>query len=312
VIEALNMIEAAGVGDPQASAEAMAGYIRMARQGQILSQVPVAMRTDETWAKMLVAGIEEHQGVFVPGAEAHGSHSDFVVVADKDGNVAAVCHSTNCIMWGTSGLFVDGISIPDAACFQQALLAAAGPGKHLPTPPEPLIVLKDGKVVLAGSSIGAGLHEVTVQCVSAILSGHDDLVGAVNRPMFHGPGYLTGDSIASGGAVGLEDEAAEGIDTSRADDMLHAVERLMADEVALGTPPEQIMLNITNKTTQVVEEGYSPELASEVEALGVGLTIRAGGHASVPRGHFGGVRPLPDGGWEAARTAYAGGAVEGC
>jgi gamma-glutamyltranspeptidase/glutathione hydrolase len=309
IIEGLNMIEAAGVGDPQSSAEAMATYVRIARQGQVLSQVPVGTRVDPTWAKALVAGIQENQGVFIPGVESHGSHSDFVVTADKDGNVAAVCHSTNCIMWGTSGLFVDGISIPDAAGFQQPLLAATTPGTHLPTPPEPVIVLKDGKLALAGSSIGAGLHEVTLQSLAAVLSGHDDLVGALNRPMFHGPGYLAGDSIISGGSVGMEEDGPEGIDTAKADDMLSSVDRLLAEELALGTPPELLMINLTNKTSQVTEDGYP--LGDEVAALGVALSLRPGGHSSVPRGHFGAIRPLPGGGWEAARTAYAGGAVEG-
>jgi len=92
-----------------------------------------------------------------------------VVAVDEEGNVASVCHTINSVGWGTSGIFVDGISIPDSACFQQPQVKRAGPGNRFPEMTNPLIVLKNGKPVLASSCTGVGVHEVTVQNIVNVL-----------------------------------------------------------------------------------------------------------------------------------------------
>ena len=51
-------------------------------------------------------------------AQSAPSHTDGLVVADKWGNVAVVNHTINTVLWGNTGIFVDGISIPDSAAFQ--------------------------------------------------------------------------------------------------------------------------------------------------------------------------------------------------
>jgi gamma-glutamyltranspeptidase/glutathione hydrolase len=91
-----------------------------------------------------------------------------VVAVDEAGNVAAVMHSINSSFWGT-GLVVGGIAIPDPGGFQQYLIASVGPGAKLPEPDNPLIVLADGKPVLASSCVGAGIHEVAIQGVIDVL-----------------------------------------------------------------------------------------------------------------------------------------------
>jgi gamma-glutamyltranspeptidase/glutathione hydrolase len=91
-----------------------------------------------------------------------------VVAIDELGNVAAVMHSINSSYWGT-GLMVGGIAIPDPGGFQQYLIASVGPGVKLPEPDNPLIVLRDGKPVLAASGVGAGLHEVAIQGILDVL-----------------------------------------------------------------------------------------------------------------------------------------------
>jgi gamma-glutamyltranspeptidase/glutathione hydrolase len=96
-------------------------------------------------------------------------HSDGVVVADRWGNVAAVTHSINTVLWGNTGLFVGGVSIPDSAAIQPDAVKRAGPGKRLPDPMCPLIVLKDGKPVLGSSAIGGGLHQKTLQMMTCVL-----------------------------------------------------------------------------------------------------------------------------------------------
>ena len=123
----------------------------------------------------------------IPIGEPASNHSSAVVAVDKQGNVAAVLHSCNCLLWGTTGIFVDGISIPDAATFQQDAIARAGAGIRLPETTNPVIVLKNGEPVLASSTIGSALHEVTLQNLINVLDLGMDPQRAVNQPDFQGP-----------------------------------------------------------------------------------------------------------------------------
>ena len=59
-------------------------------------------------------------------------HTDAIVAVDAMGNVAAVVHSINTVNWGSTGLFVDGVSIPDSASIQQRVIASLPPGSRLP------------------------------------------------------------------------------------------------------------------------------------------------------------------------------------
>jgi len=116
-------------------------------------------------------------------------HSDAVVAIDRWGNAAALVHTSNTTVWGTTGIFVDGISIPDPASFQQSLVARTGPGNRLPDPTEPLIVAKDGKLVAALSSIGAGLHQKTVSVLLNLLSFNMGIKRAIDAPSLNAPKY---------------------------------------------------------------------------------------------------------------------------
>jgi len=115
------------------------------------------------------------------------NHSSAVIVVDEQGNVASVLHSINGLLWGSTGLFVDGVSIPDSASLQQPLVSSAGPGKRLPDTTNPLIVLKDGKPVLASGAVGSGLHQVTLQNVINIIDFGMDVKTAVASPNTQGP-----------------------------------------------------------------------------------------------------------------------------
>ena len=123
----------------------------------------------------------------IPAGEPAPNHSSAAVVVDEQGNVAAVLHSCNCLLWGTTGIFVDGVSIPDAATFQQDAIARAGRGVRLPETTNPVIVLKNGEPVLASSTIGSALHEVTLQNLINVLDLGMNPQSAVNRPNFQGP-----------------------------------------------------------------------------------------------------------------------------
>ena len=113
-----------------------------------------------------------------------GSHSDGIVVMDQWGNMAVVGHTINTSLWGNTGIFVDGISIPDAASFQPADVARAGPGNHLPNGMNPTLFLRDGKAVLGCSAVGGGLHYKTLQALACVLDFGMDPQAAVDTPAF--------------------------------------------------------------------------------------------------------------------------------
>lgn len=95
--------------------------------------------------------------------EGGTKHSDTVVAIDQWGNMTAVTHSINAVVWGKTAIFVDGVSIGDPAVSQKAIVAKAGPGNRLPDPTEQGLVLKDGKPVMAFTSMAMGLHLETAQ-----------------------------------------------------------------------------------------------------------------------------------------------------
>ncbi len=80
---------------------------------------------------------------------------------------------------------IDGVSIPDAATFQQALINDTGPGKRLPTQTEPVIVLKNGEPLLATSAIGTAIDYDTVRYLFSALD-----FGMSPRESLDAPGIL--------------------------------------------------------------------------------------------------------------------------
>ena len=97
------------------------------------------------------------QGFTSPG------HSEAIISVDGEGNIAAICHTINVDNWGNTGIFVDGVSIPGAGSEQRHRVAKVGPGAYLPDTTNPLLVLRNGKPVIASSCIGSDLHCATVQ-----------------------------------------------------------------------------------------------------------------------------------------------------
>jgi gamma-glutamyltranspeptidase/glutathione hydrolase len=127
-------------------------------------------RLDPATAEKVLALIKVGQMPSVaPPRTTH--HSDAVIAVDAAGNVAAVVHSINTLNWGSTGIFVGGISIPDSASFQQPQIAALAPGSRLPDSTMPGVVLRDGKPVLGFSSIGSGLGPRTLAALVDVL-GH--------------------------------------------------------------------------------------------------------------------------------------------
>lgn len=188
LIEGLHLMEQAGL-DSLDPAEALYWLIHISRQGHVNRTVPARLRATTNHAVELWAAMAKAGGCVGPMSPA-GTHSDFAVAADSAGNVAALCHSINSAIWGSSGLFVDGVSIPDAAGYQQRMLAELEPGSNMGVATNPSIALRDGKPVLGSASIGTGMHEVTLQCVARTLNGMS-IGEAVQRPLVQAPEYTT-------------------------------------------------------------------------------------------------------------------------
>jgi gamma-glutamyltranspeptidase / glutathione hydrolase len=122
------------------------------------------------------------------------NHSAGVVAVDGEGNVAAVLHTINAVLWGTTGIFVDGISIPDSATFQQHQIARLKPCDRLPDTTNPVIVLKNDKPYLASSGVGSALHQTAMSNLDNVLDFGMDLKKSIDTPNFMGPffGVLSG------------------------------------------------------------------------------------------------------------------------
>jgi gamma-glutamyltranspeptidase/glutathione hydrolase len=208
MVEALNVAEAAGLtgmGHYADTPEAffwlaqitqLGGLSYLAMMPEYAEQIPEGLdlsleaRSDKEQAariwQLMSAG--EFPGVVTP-KNPDPRHSDAIVAIDRWGNVAAVVHTINTSAWGETGIFVDGISIADAAAFQQPLIAAVGPGVRLPDPTQPAVILEDGKPVAGIGSIGSGLHEKTTTVLLNLLGYGEDIKGAIDAPSHHTPGF---------------------------------------------------------------------------------------------------------------------------
>src|SRR5215510_12141290 len=165
-IEALNLLEAADLkqyGHYTTSPEALYEFIQICRVNYILSYLPPPtlkmflpdldaapesrVKKESArllWRKMHEPAWEKMVSTIWPKDKA-SNHSAGVVAVDEQGNMAAVLHTVNAVVWGTTGIFVDGISIPDSASFQQSQIARIKPGDRLPEGTNPVIVLKNDK-----------------------------------------------------------------------------------------------------------------------------------------------------------------------
>ncbi len=114
-------------------------------------------------------------------------HSDAIVAIDAEGNMAAMLHTCNTMLWGRTGIFVDGVSIPDAGSGNQEQMKKVGPGSRLEESTSSLIVLKDKKPYAVCSSISMGVHEVTLQNTVNMLDFGMDPFTANKTPHFAPP-----------------------------------------------------------------------------------------------------------------------------
>lgn len=104
-----------------------------------------------------------------PAKTESSAHTAGIVVVDRHGNVAAVVHSINTVLWGTTGIVVGGIPVADVAAQSQSALSALKPGDRLRDSMTPLIALRNGTPALAVSVTGYALRRETVRIVLGLL-----------------------------------------------------------------------------------------------------------------------------------------------
>ncbi|MFG0252706.1 MAG: gamma-glutamyltransferase [Phycisphaerales bacterium JB038] len=190
---ALNLLEAgevASMGHYRDSPHALYWLLRILREVRFQPEHGfLILGSDRSvWRdKSFAAGIwEAWQAEPEPASSATGEpgpgHSSSIVAVDKDGNVAALLHSINTSVWGESGLIIGGVSIPDAAAFQQGTINHIGPGRRLPTQIEPVIVLRGGKPILATSAIGSAIDYDTARVLYSALDFAMDPKEALDAP----------------------------------------------------------------------------------------------------------------------------------
>lgn len=145
---------------------------------------------DVLWSKLQARGFPDILAMLRgTGAQTDvepGAHTDAVVAVDARGNVAALVHTINTMNWGATGIFVNGISVPDSASFQQRQIAQVPPGARLPATIAPGIALKDGRPVLGFGATGSGLHMRTLAALVNVLGRGMTPQQAINAPAIGG------------------------------------------------------------------------------------------------------------------------------
>src|SRR5215510_8875952 len=219
-IEAFNLLEAADLkqyGHYTTSPEALYKFIQICRVIYFLPFLPTdilkmylpdldpspesRVKKESArllWRKMQEPAWEKMVSTIWPKGKVD-NHSAGVVAVDGQGNMAAVLHTINAVVWGTTGIFVDGVSIPDSATFQQSQIARIKPGDRLPDTTNPVIVLKNDKPYLASSSVGSALHQNTMSNLVNVLDFGMDLKKSIDTPNFMGPFF--GMSLGGGPPV---------------------------------------------------------------------------------------------------------------
>lgn len=120
------------------------------------------------------------------------SHSSAFIVADAQGNIAVAEHTMNTELWGSTGFFVDGISISDSAFIQSDLVAMSSKLEHLPNIMNPVLVMKNQKPYILASCINSALLEHTVQHLIDLIDLDLNPYESLQRPKFDGKSLVKG------------------------------------------------------------------------------------------------------------------------
>lgn len=165
---------------------------------------------DVLWSKLQARGFPKISAML----REPSAHTAVVVAVDAQRNVAALVHSINTVDWGATGIFVNGISVPDSAAFQQWEIAQLPPGTRLPATIAPGIALKNGKPVLGFGAAGSGSHMTTLAALVSVLGKGMTPQQAINAPSLGGfapPEKPSGELTGIVGVGDFDDAFLEGL-----------------------------------------------------------------------------------------------------
>jgi len=197
LFEGLNLAEALQLDQKGPYWTDPATFQALARIGPIVSVAPLIGKrtTDMLLAKGVDISANAQLGkdyakalaplldrVFSQPERRDPKHSNAIVVVDRDGNIAAITHTINSVIWGDTGIVVDGIPIPDSASFQQAALANNKPGDRVPHRIIDTIAFDGDTPVLATGSIGSSLVPESLRVLVGFLGQHQDLATLMGAP----------------------------------------------------------------------------------------------------------------------------------
>jgi gamma-glutamyltranspeptidase / glutathione hydrolase len=114
--------------------------------------------------------------------KSKNEHTSGIIAVDREGNIVSLVHSICTINWGSNGLFVDGISIPDVASSHKNAIEKIEPGKRLPDGTIPGIILKEEKPILGFSCISGGAIEQTFISLQNVLDFNMKPQQSVEKP----------------------------------------------------------------------------------------------------------------------------------
>lgn len=297
--EGLKLLEAMKIGDPLAGGEDLYWMTQILHQTSGHALFGNEERVSEAHVARVAAAMRAAGGAVAPSRLLVGSHSDYVVTADADGMMVSVCHSINTALWGATGLNVGGISIPDAASFQQQALALVKPGDFLPNPMNPSILYKDGRPLLACSSIGSGLMSVSLQCLHSMLALGLDVQAAVQRPRLHGSNLQGGDSVISGAGS-----------SGRALSLTERIAQLMHKARSMSGDPRDLSMQFALMLPLCIEAGVDAAVVDAARARGALLDRMEVNDHAMARGYWGGIqRDAASGRLRSGRTPGASGQI---
>lgn len=137
-------------------------------------------RITKAYAKAMAPFVGEIEGAGTPQPGSH--HSAGTVVIDRWGNIAAIVHTIEDGVWGSTGMVVGGIPLSGVAGTQRALLATIQPGERLPGLGTPIIVMSGNKPVLALATVGVSEIPEIVRLVLGSVGNRVDLRTVLAAP----------------------------------------------------------------------------------------------------------------------------------
>lgn len=211
LLETLRILEAAGVRDPASfvrCSETLYWVTRALQVGHVMQFTPYLLPHDPEFVTTRLGGTSiEPDARLGPGQAAAfvghiragrwdqvmlglaaanlSTHTDAIAIIDVQGNACALAHSLGSEIWGSTGLNVGGVSIPDVAATQGGAVAAAGPGGYLASQLNPTLVLERGRPRLAAAAIGKVLYAM-VGHLAPLLSSRRSAIEAAALPIITG------------------------------------------------------------------------------------------------------------------------------